>query len=180
MLKKVGFKLFFPVVLVSILGFQAITKPVYARDVSIQAAINLQKDGTLAQEKGIPVLLEFSMQGCSFCEIVEEEVLRPMLLNRSYDSKVMIRKVMIDEDTTITDFNGKPVTYEELASRYNIMVTPTLVLLHGNGDMMGLEMVGVSTIDFYPAYLDQAIEQALQKISTAAESVKISAGLPAS
>lgn len=180
MLNKVGFKRVLPAILVSFLSFMAFVSLAVATDATVPPAMNLQEDGIVAQEKGIPVLLEFSMHGCSFCEQVEDEVLKPMLISGDYDDKVIIRKIMIDEDTSITDFNGKPVAYEDLASRYRIFVTPTLVLLHGNGEVMGLEMVGVTTIDFYGAYLDQAIDMALHKISTVTKPDKLSAGSPTS
>ncbi|MDH5425347.1 MAG: thioredoxin fold domain-containing protein [Gammaproteobacteria bacterium] len=178
MLNKVGFRVIFPAFLLSIMTFQAFMKETQAESITIPKAINLQKDGLLAQQQGIPVLLEFSMHGCSFCEQIESEVLRPMLISGDYDKKVMLRKVMIDEDTVITDFNGKKITYDELASRYKIYVTPTLILLHGNGKAMGIEMVGVTTIDFYGAYLDQAIDDALKQTSIAAE--RTNGGSPAS
>ena len=180
MLNKVGFKRVLPAVLVSFVSYMVFSSLAAATDASVPPALNLQKDGVVAQEKGIPVLLEFSMHGCSFCEQVEDEVLKPMLISGDYDNKVIIRKIMIDEDTNITDFNGKPVSFDELASRYSVFVTPTLVLLHGNGEAMGLEMVGVTTIDFYGAYLDQAIDTALHKISLVAKPPKLSAGSPAS
>ena len=133
MLNKVLFKVLISAVIVAIFSFQALMPVAEAKGVSIESATDLQKDGGLAQEKGIPVLLEFTMHGCPFCEEVETEVLRPMLISGDYDNKVMVRKVMIDEDSSIVDFNGEKITYEELASRYNVFVAPTLVLVHGNG-----------------------------------------------
>lgn len=178
MLNKISFKWVFPALFLVVFAFQAISPVAEAEGVSIPKAINLQNDGIFAQEKGIPVLLEFTMHGCPFCEEVENEVLRPMLISGDYDNKVMVRNVMIDEDTVITDFNGEEITYEELASRYNVFVTPTLVLVHGDGKSMDIEMVGVTTIDFYAAYLDQAIDEALKVISIAVDEIKN--GLPAS
>lgn len=179
MLNKSLFKVLLASFIVSIFSFQALMPSAVAKGGMIESAIDLQRDGFEAQEKGIPILLEFSMHGCPFCEEVEAEVLRPMLISGDYDNKVMVRKVMIDEDSSIVDFNGERITFEELASRFNVFVTPTLVLVHGSGETMGLEMVGVTTIDFYGAYLDQAIDQALVKISTA-EDKPTSGGLPAS
>lgn len=178
MLNKIAFKWIFPALFLSIFAFQAFLPVAEAEGVSIPKAINLQKDSIFAQEKGIPVLLEFTMNGCPFCEEVENEVLRPMLISGDYDNKVIVRNVKIDEETEITDFNGQKITYEELASRYNVFVAPTLVLVQGNGTAMGIEMVGVTTIDFYAAYLDQAIDEALKVISIATKAVKN--GLPAS
>lgn len=180
MLNKVSLKLFLPAVFISALLINGVFTQAEAGGVDIPKAKDLQKDGIVAREKGIPVLLEFTMHGCPFCEEVEEEVLRPMLISGDYDNKVIVRNIKIDEeDTTITDFNGEKITYEELAQRYSIYVAPTLVLVQGDGKAMGLDMVGVTTIDYYGAYLDQAIDQAMKKIATAAEK-PASAGLPAS
>ena len=178
MLNKLALKLLFPAIFISMLAFANLISMAEAETDVIPKALDLQKDGILAQEKGIPVLLEFSMQGCPFCLEVEEEVLRPMIGSGLYDDKVLVRKVMIDDEDEITDFNGEKISYEDLASRYNVYVTPTLVLVHGSGKEMGLEMVGVTTIDFYGAYLNQAIEKALNKVSTAAEPTSV--GSPAS
>lgn len=178
MLNKVSFKVIFPALLLSIMSFQLFLTEPQAEGVSIPKAINLQKDGISAQEKGIPVLLEFTMHGCPFCEQVENEVLHPMLISGDYDKKVIVRNVMIDEDTDIIDFNGEPISYDELAARYGVYVTPTLVLLEGSGKAMGLQMVGVTTIDYYGIYLDQAIDDALKQTSIATEGAN--GGLPAS
>ena len=182
MLNKLALKLLFPAIFISMLVFANLISVsdslAEAESDEIPKALDLQKDGLLAQEKGIPVLLEFSMEGCPFCLEVEEEVLRPMLGSGEYENKVIVRNVKIDDDLEITDFNGETISYEDLASRYNIYVVPTLILVHGNGKEMGLEMVGVTTIDYYGTYLDQAIEKALNKVSTAAEPTSV--GSPAS
>jgi len=180
MLKKLSYKLVLPVFFISALLINAVFTQAEARDSDIPKALDLQKDGIIAQEKGIPILLEFTMHGCPFCEEVEEEVLRPMLISGDYDNKVIVRNIKIDEeDTTIIDFNGEKITYEELAERYYVYVAPTLILVQGDGKEMGLEMVGVTTIDYYGAYLDQAIDQAMKKIATAIKKIT-SADSPAS
>jgi thioredoxin-related protein len=132
-----------------------------AEGISMPVAKDMQQDGIRAMEQGIPILVEFSMVGCPFCEQVEEEILKPMLLSGLYENKVIIRKLVIDYDESVTDFNGQKLSYEDFASRYRIDVVPTLVLMDGKGEALGLRMRGVTTIDFYGAYLDQAIDQAL-------------------
>lgn len=184
MLNKLALKLLFPTIFVSILAFANVISIsdslAEAESDDIPKALDLQKDGLTAHEKGIPILLEFTMHGCPFCLEIEEEVLVPMIGSGKYDHKVLVRNVKIDDEKEIIDFNGESISYEDLASRYNIHVVPTLVLVHGNGKAMGLDMVGVTTIDFYGAYLDQAIEKALTKVSTVAEPEPVSFGSPAS
>jgi len=180
MLNKLGLKLVLPAIFIVFSLSSSLFSSATAESAGIPKAIDLQKDGIIAQEKGIPILLEFSMHGCPFCEEVEEEVLQPMLISGDYDNKVIVRNIKIDEeDTTIIDFNGEKITYEELAERYYVYVAPTLVLVQGDGKEMGLEMVGVTTIDYYGAYLDQAIDKAMKKIATATEQ-RASADSPAS
>ncbi len=180
MLNKLRLKTLLLPVFVSIALFYLFFTPVVAEEVEIPKAFDLQQDGITAREKGIPVLLEFTMHGCPFCEEVEDEVLRPMLISGDYDNKVIVRNIKIDEEEReIVDFNGKLVTHEELTSRYSVFVAPTLVLVDGHGKAMGLDMVGVTTIDYYGIYLDQAIDQAKQKISTTVEK-STNAGSPAS
>jgi len=178
MLNKVVFRALLPALLLSVFVFQGISSEATAGGASIPSAINLQHDGFAARQQGIPILLEFSMHGCPFCEEVEAEVLEPMLKNGSKADKVIVRRVMIDEDTEITGFDGEKISYDDLASEYGVYVTPTLVLVNGDGKATGLEMVGVTTIDYYEAYLFQAIDAALKQISLAIENA--SAGSPAS
>jgi len=173
MLNKVVLKALLPAFLLAVFVFQGVSSEATASDATIPYAINLQQDGFSARQKGIPVLLEFSMHGCPFCEEVEAEVLEPMLKNGSKADKVIVRRVMIDEDTEITGFNGEKISYEDLASEYGVYVTPTLVLVNGDGKATGLEMVGVTTIDFYEAYLFQAIDAALKQISIAIENASV-------
>ena len=180
MLNKLNFYGLTPVLLLVIALFSGFFTKVDAASEVIPKANNLQKDGINALEKGIPVLLEFSMHGCAFCEEIEAEVLRPMLISGDYDHKVLVRNVKIDEDHEIIDFNGKSISYEDLAARYNVFVTPTLVLVNADGEGMNLDMIGVTTIDFYGIYLDQAIDQAIKRVSTANKSELSSAGSPAS
>ena len=178
MLNKLAFKGTISAIFISLTVFAGLISFAEAESDQIPKALDLQKDGLRAQEKGVPVLLEFTMHGCPFCIEIEEEVLKPMLGSGLYDNKVLVRNVKIDDDLEIIDFNGEKISYEDLAYRYNVTVVPTLILVQGNGKAMGLEMVGVTTIDFYGAYLDQAIESALKKVSTAAEPTSV--GSPAS
>ena len=135
---------------------------------------NLASDAKKAREQQIPVLIEFSMHQCPFCFQVEDEILGPMLISGDYDDKVIIRKLLIDDAGDVIDFDGRKIEKDELSSRYGINIVPTLVFFDGYGRPLGIELVGVTTIDFYGAYLDQAIESALDKINAVSPASSVS------
>lgn len=112
------------------------------------------------QVKGgcLPLLLEFSSEYCEYCDLLEEEILHPMLRNRDYDRRVIMRKIVLGSATAITDFDGKPIEADRLGQRYNIFVTPTLIFTDHRGREIAERMVGVTTLDFYGGYLDQALD----------------------
>lgn len=127
----------------------------------VELTNNLAKDAQAAQSDCKPLLLEFSANSCSYCQLLEEEVLNPTLLNRSYDQRVLMRKLVIDEQTSVTDFDGSgKVSPGQLASRYKVFVTPTLVFVDSHGTELAERMVGVTTLEFYGGYLDAALDKA--------------------
>ena len=81
-----------------------------------------------------------------------------MYISGEYDNKVIIRKVMIDSYASVRDFSGNKMESSDLAHRYNIKVTPTVMLVDSRGNELAPKILGINTVDFYSAYLDQAIE----------------------
>lgn len=124
----------------------------------VPLATDLQREGRQAEQACMPLLLEFSAEECGYCTLLEEEILNPTLLNREYDRRVMMRKLMIDRFNKLRDFDGSPVRAAELADRYRVFVTPTLLFVDSQGKELAERMVGVTTLEFYGGYLDQALE----------------------
>jgi thioredoxin-related protein len=127
---------------------------------SVPPAQNLRMEARHAEQKCVPLLLEFSALACDYCRLLEREVLNPTLLNRDYDRRVMMRKVLIDSPVRLVDFDGSETTGEALAGRYKVYVTPTLLFLDRKGRELTERMIGVTTLDFYAGYLDMALDAA--------------------
>lgn len=121
-------------------------------------ARNLEKEGQLAEAACVPLLLEFASVNCEYCTLLEEEVLQPTLLNREYDRRVLMRKLVVDGSDLLRGFDGKPVLASKLASDYKVFVTPTLLFVDSRGEELAQRMVGVTTLEFYGGYLDQALD----------------------
>ena len=136
------------------------------RAVEVVVSTDLQADAVLAAKRKLPLLLMFSMQGCTYCEIVEEDFLRPMLISGDYADKVIIRMLMTDSFNQVKDFNGEQIEVGDLADRYNASLTPTVVFVNSQGSVIAETLVGLTTPDFYGGDLDDQIDLALQKIKT--------------
>lgn len=126
----------------------------------VQVADNLARVTDAAAERGVPLLLVFSSLECSYCTLLEEDFLQPMLISGMYDDKVIIRKLNIDAGNMVVDFQGRNRLAREIADDYDIDMTPTVVLLGPEGRELTRRLIGVTTPDFYGGYLDRAIEAA--------------------
>ena len=135
---------------------------------SFAAGIPLARDlmlaGRQAERACVPLLLEFSADDCHFCALLEEEVLNPTLLDRDYEQRVLMRKLILDRGTKLRNFSGKSINASDLANQYKVFVTPTLLFVDRQGKELAERMVGVTTLEFYGGYLDQALDAARDKL----------------
>ncbi|MEJ2360077.1 MAG: thioredoxin fold domain-containing protein [Gammaproteobacteria bacterium] len=166
-LAKRLFALFFLLTLGTGLGLNTLA---YGNDdeglppVTIVQANNLQADGQLARQRHVPILIMFAQHGCEWCHYVEEDQLKPMLRNADYRAQVIIRQVMLDDMSDITDFDGHTTSANQLASRYNASLTPTVIFVDGNGKQLVPSLVGVSNTELYGGDLDNNLAKSEQII----------------
>ena len=125
---------------------------------------DLAADGRLARELGVAILLLFGADYCSYCTRLIEEFLDPMRRSGDYDDLILIREVKIDGYRSLRDFGGRQVSPEELAYRYDISVTPTLLLLDPEGRELTKRIVGLGTVEFFGLYLDDSIARSISKL----------------
>jgi thioredoxin-related protein len=130
----------------------------------VPLASDLRSAADHAEAACVPLLLEFATDYCEYCVLLEEEVLKPMLLNRDYDQRVLVRKLTLDGAGKLRDFDGHRVSAAALAERYRISLTPTLIFVDRRGHELAERMVGVTTLEFYGGYLDQALDAAREKL----------------
>ena len=132
--------------------------------VEVPLASDLRHEGAQAERDCVPLLLEFSAYGCEYCSLLEEEILKPMLRNRDYDRRVVMRKLVLGRDIKLDSFSGNRLTPAQLASHYNVVVTPTLLFVDSDGRELSERMVGINTLDFYGGYLDQALDSSRERL----------------
>jgi len=133
-------------------------------EVIVPVATDLQHDGDQALSRELPILLSFTSMICSYCELLEQDFLQPMLLGGEYRDKVIIRKLDVGYGSTVIDFTGQSIAASELSDRYRVFVTPTLLFVDGNGKEIAERMIGINTPELFGGYLDTCIDTALLHI----------------
>ena len=123
-------------------------------------ASNLTEDGKLAGEGNRVLMIEFSSEFCGYCRLLENEFLKPMMRNSEYGEKVVIRSISLSDNDSLIDFNGSRVSASEFAAKYGVIVTPTLIFLDEHGQEVSDKLVGIWSVDYYGAYIDQRIDSA--------------------
>lgn len=127
-------------------------------------ARNLQRDGELARQKNGIVLVMFAGEYCSYCERVLNEFLIPMSRNPDYQKKLVMRRVDNTGATTVKDFDGTVEDHRQFSIEQGVNMVPTVMLFDTRGRLLAKPLVGLTTVDYYGYYLDQAIDQALAKV----------------
>jgi thioredoxin-related protein len=128
----------------------------YARD--------FKKDAQAARDKNGVVLVIFSGAFCSYCETVLNEFLIPMSRNADYQSKLVMRKVETSSGMDLKDFQGNRTPHRKFAGQSGVRMVPTVMVFDSDGKPLSKPVVGLTTVDYYGHYLDQAINQGLEKV----------------
>jgi hypothetical protein len=63
------------------------------------------------------------------------------------------------------DFAGHDTTTSAMAARYDLSITPTVILLSPAGRLLAPPIVGINNSEMYGHYLDQAIATAASAAS---------------
>jgi hypothetical protein len=77
---------------------------------------------------------------------------------------MIIRKVETSSMLDLRDFRGKKVAHRKFAGDNGVRMVPTVMVFDGDGKLLAKPVVGLTTVDYYGHYLDQAINQGLEKV----------------
>ena len=137
---------------------------VQALSTGVSHAENFAALSDRARSGHMPILLVVSQADCPYCELLKREILEPMLVSGEYEGRVLIRELLIDSALPGRDFDGQAVAPDELAGRYRIRLTPTVLFPDHRGRELTKRMIGINTVDFYGHYLDAAIDAARERL----------------
>ncbi len=134
--------------------------------VRIERVENLQALGQRARREGKVILMEVEASDCPYCRRLEEEILKPMLRSGDYEDNTLIVQLEIDSYGDLTDWDGKTITPAAFSSRYGVFVTPTLLFLDDSGRELSKRILGIQSVDFFGAYVDEALAEARQRMQS--------------
>ena len=137
--------------------------------VVLEQGSNFVKDAKTADNKQVPILVMFSMNHCPYCVEVEEDYLKPMLRNKEYEDKVIIRKVRLDGTDDMINFAGKEIDPNDFSDAYSVSMVPTIVLVDANGKQLAPSIIGITNAHYYSDELDKSIDKSLQRIRDVAK-----------
>ena len=140
------------------------SRPGIPRTAQLEAARDLSNDGRISTRERKPILLFFDRLECPYCEQALREYVVP-LSRESWRDRALFRQVDIDRSLPLVDFDGTPSTHDRVAARYRVRLSPTVIVVGGNGSPLAKPLVGLMTVDFYGAYLEQALEDARRKVA---------------
>lgn len=132
--------------------------------VKVREATDLQAVGQEARVRKLPILIMFSMRDCQYCDVVREEFLKPMLRSGDYVDRVIMLELYSDSHAQLRDFNGQLISANRLIQRYKAGFAPTVVFLDSQGNEQAERLIGITTRDFYGGFLDEAIDESLQRV----------------
>ncbi len=110
-----------------------------------------------AEKENKIIMLEMSASYCAYCKTLEEEIINPMLISGDYNH-VIIRRLHIDDYYKIAMSNNTKITPREYAAQKNVFVTPTLLFLNSRNEEVAERIIGINSIDYFGAYVDDAID----------------------
>ena len=126
------------------------------RAATLPRALDLQQEGRAALERGQPLVVMVSLDGCPYCRVVRDHYLAPMHEQQG----LPVVQVDMRSRRHLIDFEGRTIVHDEFVRARRVQVAPTVLFIGPKGEEVAERLAGASIPDFYGAYLEQRIAQA--------------------
>ena len=127
---------------------------------SLPAASELGRDGRLAIQRGVPIVILFSLPGCSYCETVRRNYLLPLMREGAGSQRPLVRETDLSSVAPLRGFGKGASSGKALAANYKIRVAPTVIVVDGRGALLAPPLEGGDISGMYGAYLDNVLATA--------------------
>lgn len=118
-------------------------------------AHNLKDELASALARRQPLVVMVSLEGCPFCKVARDHYLAPL----HEQEGLPVAQVDMRSRFRVQDFQGRPVTHDDLARQWKIRIAPTVLFFGRGGKEVAERLVGGYIPDFYGAYLEQRLAQ---------------------
>ena len=134
-----------------------------AASAELPRADNLQTDAQQAVIDKKPIVLFFTLPNCSYCRIVRYDYFLPLLKQRTGNDQPIIREISVTGQNRVTLFDGQHLTETELAERYKVQMTPTVLFVNHEGDVVGNSIIGGDHPNYITLF-DKSLAEASTKM----------------
>lgn len=107
------------------LGDDGLHKPTWLRE----TFKDLRDDLTEANAEGKRLMVIFEQRGCIYCTEMHEKVLTDPAIEKLIRDHYFVVQMNLFGDVEVTDFDGTTLSEKEMAMRWGVMFTPTLIFL---------------------------------------------------
>ena len=129
-------------------------------DEIVKTVNDLRKLKQQVETSTLPVLLMFTSEDCDYCEAIRKNYLLPMIRSGEYQSQILFRQFYIEEFNYFRDKNGELKGGDQLALKYDIDVTPTLIFIDAEWNELTDRITGINNHDYFDTLLSQSIAKA--------------------
>lgn len=107
------------------LGDDGLHKPEWLRDTFRDMAEDLAEAG----DEGKRMLVIFEQRGCIYCTKMHEEVFPDPEIAALLNERYFVVQMNLFGDVEVTDFDGTTLSEKEMARRWGVMFTPTMMFM---------------------------------------------------
>jgi len=131
----------------------------------LPAAQDLAGDGRTARERGVPIVILFSLPGCAYCEVVRRHYLAPLMNEGPAGRRPLVRELDMSSAAPLRGFQGEAGSGRALARQYEVRVAPSVLVLDGEGKRLAPLLEGGDVAGMYGAYLDDRLAVARRALA---------------
>jgi thiol:disulfide interchange protein len=131
-----------------------------AAPATLPVSVSLEDELAGALKVSQPLVLMVSLDGCPFCKIAREHYLAPLRAEQG----LPVVQINMQHKTLVKDVSGKSQTHEQLISSLGVNIAPTVIFFGRHGREVAARLLGLTSEDFYGAYLDQRVETARRAV----------------
>ncbi|WP_323763888.1 thioredoxin family protein [Marinovum sp.] len=90
---------------------------------------DLREDLAEANAEGKRLALFFEQRGCIYCDKMHEEVFPRPEITRMIEDNYFVVQLNLHGDIEVTDFDGETLSEKDMARKWGILFTPTVMFL---------------------------------------------------
>lgn len=137
------------------MGDDGLHKPTWLRDTFKDMAEDLAE----ANAEGKRMLVIWEQRGCIYCRKMHEEVFPDPEIDALIRENYFVVQMNLFGDVEVTDFDGTALSEKDMARRWGVVFTPTMMFMPEEGE--GLENGGQAAVVSMPGAFGRGTTRAL-------------------